>query len=54
MADDFMRFRVAKDPVVQDKYYALKALPNGKEYFIQITHKYVSYWYMYLLYKHIR
>ena len=30
MADEFMKFRVAKDPVVQDKYYALKALPNGK------------------------
>ena len=50
MADDFMRFRVAKDPVEQTKYYALPALPNGKEYFIQITHKYVSYWYMYLYY----
>ena len=50
MADDFMRFRVAKDPVEQTKYYALKALPNGKEYFIQITHKNVSYWYMYLYY----
>ena len=53
MADDFMRFRVAKDPVVQDKYYALKALPNGKEYFIQITHKNVSYWYIYLYYINI-
>ena len=53
MADDFMRFRVAKDPVVQDKYYALKALPNGKEYFIQITHKYVYYWYIYLYYINI-
>ena len=50
MADDFMRFRVAKDPVEQTKYYALPALPNGKEYFIQITHKYVYYWYMYLYY----
>ena len=53
MADDFMRFRVAKDPVVQDKYYALKALPNGKEYFIQITHKNVSHWYMHLYYINI-
>ena len=43
MADEFMKFRVAKDPVVQDKYYALKPLPNGKEYFIQITHKNVTY-----------
>ena len=43
MANDFMKFRVAKDPVVQDKYYALKPLPNGKEYFIQITHKNVFY-----------
>ena len=53
MADEFMKFRVAKDPVVQDKYYALKALPNGKEYFIQITHKNVSYWYIYLSYINI-
>ena len=53
MADEFMTFRVAKDPVVQDKYYALKALPNGKEYFIQITHKNVSYWYIYLHYINI-
>ena len=53
MADEFMKFRVAKDPVVQDKYYALKALPNGKEYFIQITHKYVYYWYIYLYYINI-
>ena len=50
MADDFMRFRVAKDPVEQTKYYALPALPFGTEYFIQITHKYVYYWYMYLYY----
>ena len=42
MANEFMKFRVAKDPVVQDKYYALKPLPNGKEYFIQITHKNVT------------
>ena len=53
MANEFMKFRVAKDPVVQDKYYALKALPNGKEYFIQITHKNVSYWYIYLYYINI-
>ena len=53
MTNDFTRFRVAKDPVVQDKYYALKALPNGKEYFIQITHKNVSYWYIYLYYINI-
>ena len=53
MADDFMRFRVAKDPVEQTKYYALPALPFGTEYFIQITHKYVSYWYMYLYYINI-
>ena len=53
MADDFMRFRVAKDPVEQTKYYALPALPNGKEYFIQITHKNVSYWYIYLYYINI-
>ena len=53
MADDFMRFRVAKDPVEQTKYYALPALPNGKEYFIQITHKYVYYWYIYLYYINI-
>ena len=50
MADDFMRFRVAKDPVEQTKYYALPALPFGTEYFIQITHKNVYYWYMYLYY----
>ena len=53
MADDFMRFRVAKDPVEQTKYYALPALPFGREYFIQITHKYVYYWYMYLYYINI-
>ena len=53
MADDFMRFRVAKDPVEQTKYYALPALPFGTEYFIQITHKNVYYWYIYLYYINI-
>ena len=53
MADDFTRFRVAKDLVVQNKYYALPALPFGTEYFIQITHKDSYYWYMYLYYINI-
>ena len=53
MANDFTRFRVAKDLVVQDKYYALPALPFGTEYFIQITHRDSYYWYMYLYYINI-